>query len=355
MGIALRLARQGQGNVAPNPKVGAVIIKNNRLIGWGYHPHAGDPHAEIFALRKAGALAKDATLYITLEPCCHFGKTPPCTTAIINSGIRRVVVATYDPNPQVRRKGLKELLKAGIEVHYGLFKKEAQLLNKEFFTFYVKKRPYIRIKFAMTLDGKIATSNRESCWLSSDTSRSFTNRLRALSDALLVGITTILQDNPRLTIRTGRRKAAVFHRIILDTFLKTPPDALLFDSVDPVLLFTSADQNTILKTAYPAHCEIIQVSSSGTTLNLSEIITILYHKNIESLLVEGGAQTISSFLEAKIADEIFAVIAPALLGGTTSLNFAQFINEKPLNAMLSLQEPKIIKIHNDIILNYQLG
>lgn len=355
MGMALRLAEQGQGIVSPNPKVGAVIVKNNRIIGCGYHPRAGDPHAEIFALQMAGSRAKNATLYITLEPCCHFGKTPPCTSTIIKSGIKKIIIAAYDPNPLVNGKGVHALEHAGLDVAYGLQEKEAQLLNKEFFTFIREKRPFIRMKFAMTLDGKIASSSGRSQWLSSEDTRSFTNRLRAMSDALLVGVNTILHDNPHLTIRTGETKSKILQRIILDSSLQTSPAALLFDSRQPVIIFAAADDLKNHPKKYPSHCEVIKVSSSAQQLNLSEILSILHRRNINSILVEGGAKIISSFLEKNLADEIFAVITPSIMGGSHAMSFVQFLEERPLYSMIPLYNPKTIMIHNDIILHYSLA
>jgi len=346
--IALRIAEIAQGKTSPNPLVGAVLVKNNKLISSGYHPRAGEPHAEVFAIKNAKENIANSKLYLTLEPCCFYGKTPPCTDLIIKSKINEVIIATYDPNPQVNKKGIKILQNAGIKVKSGLLEQEAQDLNKEFFTYHKKKRPYIRIKFAMTLDSKIASSDKKSKWISSETMRNFTHRLRALSDGVLVGINTILSDDPSLNIRIKDKENKIFHRIILDSFLKIPPSAQLFKDNNPVLIFTSRFDKS-KKAKLPSYCEVMEVSLKDNKLNLEEIMQALYEKKILSILVEGGAETIGNFFEHQLSDEMIAVITPKILG-STALSFSQFIKEKPLASMIKIFNSKMLKIKEDYIL-----
>ncbi len=348
MKMALRIAEIAQGKTSPNPLVGAVLVKNNKLIGIGYHPKAGEPHAEVFAIKNAKETPANSKLYLTLEPCCFYGKTPPCTDLIIKSKIKEVIIATYDPNPQVNKKSIKILQNAGIKVKSGLLEKEAQGINKEFFTYHKKRRPYIRIKFAMTLDGKIASSDKKSKWISSETTRNFTHRLRALSDSILVGINTILSDDPSLNIRIEDKENKIFHRIILDSFLKIPPTAQLFKDNSPVFIFTSKIDKS-KKAKLPSHCEIIEVSLKDNKLNLEEIMQALYENKILSTLVEGGAEIIGNFLEHQLSDEIIAILAPKILG-STALSFSQFIKERSLASMIRIFNSKIFKIKDDYIL-----
>ncbi|OGF65531.1 MAG: riboflavin biosynthesis protein RibD [Candidatus Fischerbacteria bacterium RBG_13_37_8] len=352
MSMALRIAAEGKGATFPNPAVGAIIAKNRRIIGCGYHPKAGFPHAEIYALQQAGTQAKNATLFITLEPCCHYGKTPPCVSAIINAGIKNVSIATADPNPIIHKQGIAALINAGITVTCGILEQEAQFLNRDYFTFHMKKRPYVRMKFAMTLDGKIASSQKKSKWLSTEQTRYFTHRLRALSDAILVGSQTIIHDNPQLDVRINRKHEHLFYRIILDPLLETPPASNLFKVPLPVLLFAQHALNKNNKICYPENCEIIPLPVKNNLFDLHSIMNTLHKKNIQSILVEGGAATISNFLEKNLADELYVIISPHIMGGSASLNFAAFLKERLLDSMISLSLQKIFTINKDIIIQY---
>ena len=349
MSIALRIATIAKGYTSPNPAVGAIITKNNKIISYGYHPYAGMPHAESFAIEKAKYIPKGSSLWVSLEPCCHYGKTPPCTKAIIDSGIKNVFIATEDPNPIVNGKGIQELLKANINVKCGILKNQAQSINKEYFTYYLKKRPFIRLKFAQTLDAKMANSNYQSKWLSSENTRFFTHRLRAISDAILIGVNTVIHDNPALNIRIANLGNKKFYKIILDPYLKTPVNSILFNDPYPVIIFTNSNSTK----QYPNNCEIIQLPLIKNKFNLNEILKILFEKKIQAILIEGGAATISSFIEENLVDELYAVIAPKIMGGINSISFSQQIKEKPINELLLLHSPEIISIDDDIIIKYE--
>lgn len=346
MNIALRFAYNAKGFTSPNPAVGAVIVKNNKIIGCGYHPATGMPHAEKYAIMNAIENLNNSSLYVTLEPCCHYGKTPPCTSAIIDAKIKNVFIATTDPNPIVNNKGIQELINANINVSVGILSKQAQFLNREYFTFHIKKRPFIRIKFAQTLDGKIATSNNESKWLSNEKTRNFTHRLRAISDSILVGSKTIIYDNPYLNIRIPSINKKNFYRLILDPYLEIPPNANLFNSPEPVIIFASKKNSK----SFSLHCEVVEVPISNNKFDLNYIMKFLFEKNIQSVLIEGGASTISSFLDENLTDELYAVITPKIMGGNKSLTFSQFIKEKPINQLLSIKPTQIINIDQDIII-----
>lgn len=348
MNIALQLAYNAKGFTSPNPAVGAVIVKNNKIIGCGYHPSPGMPHAEKYAIMNATKNINNSSLYVTLEPCCHYGKTPPCTLAIINAKIKNVFIATPDPNPIVNNIGIQELIKANINVSVGMLSQQAQFLNREYFTFHIKKRPFIRIKFAQTLDGKIATSNNQSKWLSNEKTRAFTHRLRAISDSILLGSKTIIYDNPHLNIRIPSINKKYFYRLILDPYLETPPNANLFNSPEPVIIFASKKN----RNCFPSHCELIEVPILNNKFDLNYIMKFLFEKNIQSVLIEGGASTISSFLENNLVDELYGVITPKIMGGTNSLTFSQFIEEKSISQLISIKPTRIIEIGEDIIIHY---
>jgi len=282
---ALALAQKGAKSTLPNPMVGAVIVKNNRIIGQGYHTAYGKPHAEIEALKACKISPKDATLYVTLEPCCHFGKTPPCTKAIIESGIKEVVISAFDPSKKVNGKGIKELKKAGIKVRVGMLKKEAEELNRIFFTFHTKKRPFVTIKAAVSLDFCIAKSRTERTFLTGKKEEKYTHTLRATHEAILVGAGTVLADNPHLGVRAVEGKDPL--RVIMAGPRKLPKNLKIF-----------RDKNVlVLKNKTP-----------------KQALTILYKMGITSVLVEGGQKIFTSFLQANLVDEIIFFVANIELG-----------------------------------------
>ncbi len=307
MRIALSLAKRGLGRTQPNPLVGAVVVKDGRIISTGYHRSFGSPHAEAVALEKAGERAKGATLYVNLEPCCHHGKTPPCCQAIWRAGIKRVVISLRDPNPLVNGKGIEFLRGKGIEVKIGVLEKEASYLNRHFLLYHREKRPWLTGKMALTADG--AARWREK-YISSPQSLRFAHWLRATHMAIMVGINTVLEDNPLLNVRHPRFSGKKIYKVILDSHLRTPPDARIFTTGDPVLIFTSSQRGFPLQGP-----EIIQVRQENGLLSLEEILRELASRGIISVLVEGGPTLISNLMEKNLLDELILVHTPRLGGG----------------------------------------
>ena len=318
MQMALDLAVKGEGFTAPNPMVGAVLVKDGRVVGGGYHQKAGGPHAEINAIDAAGSQAKGATLYVTLEPCNHTGRTPPCTRKIIEAGIKRVVLAMKDPNPTVAGGGAEFLKQEGVQVTTGVCREQAQKLNEAFVKYVQSGRPFVIAKCAATLDGRIATRTGDSKWVTGEEARRFVHRLRHAVDAIMVGVNTVRTDNPSLTTRLpgGRGKDPV--RIILDTHLSIPPDA--------GLLRQASDSDTILvagraagpdrKTAFENQgIRVLESELKDGLIDLHALMQQLGAMEITSLLIEGGSRVLSSAFGAGIVDKIFFFYAPKILGG----------------------------------------
>ena len=294
MRIALGLARKAEGLTNPNPTVGAVIVKDGRIIGKGYHRACGLPHAEINALKSAGPKAKGATLYVTLEPCDHFGRTPPCTEAIIGSGIKKVVIAMKDPNPLNNGRGIKRLNRAGIKTEAGVLGKEAARLNAPFVKFITTGRPFVTVKMAQSLDGKIATRSGESRWISSEASRRYVHELRGKVDAVMVGVNTVIKDDPLLLSKTKAGKQPA--RIIVDGKLKTPRNARIFSrmSGSPVIIATTKKKGRV---------------------DLKDLLRTLGRMGMMHILVEGGGELVASLVEEALADRFLFFIAPKIIGG----------------------------------------
>ncbi|HEX5564211.1 MAG TPA: bifunctional diaminohydroxyphosphoribosylaminopyrimidine deaminase/5-amino-6-(5-phosphoribosylamino)uracil reductase RibD [Sporosarcina sp.] len=316
MKLAIDLAKLAEGQTSPNPLVGAVCVKDGQIVGTGSHMRAGTPHAEVHALNMAGSNAAGADLYVTLEPCAHVGKTPACTTAILSSGIRRVFIASNDPNPAVNGKGIRLLRDAGIEVITDLCKDEADFSNRAFFHFIQHKKPYVTLKAAATLDGRLATQNGNSKWITSESSRQDVHTLRHTHDAILVGVNTILHDNPFLTTRLPHGGKNPI-RIILDRHLRTPKTAnVIKDKAAETIIFTLESNELHTFADFP----LVQVESIPEHANfLDEVLTRLAKKGIMTLLVEGGSQVHSSFIQSRLANELYLYMAPKLVGNGPSL------------------------------------
>lgn len=312
---ALLLAQKALGHVASDPLVGAVIVKDGKVIGEGYHHRFGSDHAERDALKNCTSSPKGATLYVTLEPCCHYGKNPPCTEAIIESGIKKVVVGTLDKNPLVAGHGVEVLRKHGIEVEIGVLEEECKKLIRFFTKFITTDLPFVIMKYAMTFDGKIATHTGDSRWISNEISRREVHELRAQVDAIMVGINTVLEDDPLLTCRI--REGVDPIRIICDTHLKTPLTAkvVLTAKKVPTYIATSMNDEQKLKAYRDKGCHVLNVSKKEGRLDLNELLEKLGQKKITSLLLEGGSMLNWGALDAKIVDEVHTYIAPKLLGG----------------------------------------
>lgn len=287
----LKLAKGGLGWTYPNPMVGAVVVKNGKVIGKGYHKKIGLAHAEIKALNDCKESPKGATLYVNLEPCIHFGRTPPCVDSIIKSEIKRVVCCTLDPNPIVRGKGLAKLQQAGVETKVRILEAEAKKLNEVFFTFHRKNRPFIAIKFAASLDGKIATHTGDSKWITNEKARKFARNLRSQYQAILVGINTVLKDNPHLGVRMKGKKDPL--RMIVGSRPQIPDHYSVL-----------RDQNVLFI----------------NTKTIKDLLSLLKEKEIISVLVEGGGKTLGKFVDAKIVDKIYAFHAPIIIGGEKAVS-----------------------------------
>lgn len=321
MRMALRLAEKARGRTSPNPMVGAVVVKNGRIIGRGYHAKAGQPHAEAVALAKAGNAAKDATLYVTLEPCLHTNKrTPPCTPLVMQSGVKRVVVAMIDPNPRVSGGGLKALRKAGIEVISGVLNDEAKKQNEAFIRHITTGLPFVTLKLAQTLDGKIATASGESKWITGEEARLEGRRLRDFNDAILVGIQTVLKDDPSLTTRMPGGRDPI--RVVLDSHLRIPFQARIIAQASPARTIIAALADAPpekMKKLQRIGAEVLLVKSSQGRVDMRDLMKKLGKMNIMSILIEGGAEVNSSALKTGIVDKVVMFIAPALMTGKDSV------------------------------------
>lgn len=321
MSVALDNARLGLGRTSPNPAVGAVIVQKGHILAMGYHQRAGMPHAEIEALKQVGntAFLQDATLYVTLEPCCHFGRTPPCTEAIIKNGIREVVIGMRDPDLRMSGRGIRLLKKRGILVREGVLKLECEKLNEEYITHRKKRRPFVILKSAATLDGQVATRSGESQWITGPEARRQGHVLRNRIDAILVGIGTVLKDDPKLTTRLSGEKVRDPIRIILDSNLqiKTTAKVLNVRSKAPVWIAT---------TVLPKHPQVARLQKAGAQIifcrkdregrvGLGDLLQELGRRNVMSVLVEGGPTVASSFLKSELIDKVVLFLAPTFLGG----------------------------------------
>lgn len=320
MKLALSLARAALGQTSPNPSVGCVIVKNGQIVSTGFHLKAGEEHAEAMAIKSAGPSAKDSILYVTLEPCSHYGKTPPCADLIINAGIKKVFVSCLDPNPKVSGKGIEKLKKAGIEVEIGLCEEEGRQINEMFFHYIQTKTPFVTLKAAVTLDGKIATKFGDSKWITSLQSRLDVYHLRHIHDAILVGINTILTDNPLLTSRRPQGGKNPI-RVILDTHLKIPTSAhVIQDRSAETIIFTGNEINLEkMKEVERSGAEVIKLSSP--VVSVHEVLKILGERNVMSLLVEGGSEVHASFFESHAFQKVIIYMAPTIIGGKDAYPF----------------------------------
>lgn len=318
MKLCLDLAKKGSGCVSPNPLVGAVVVKQGKILGTGYHKKFGGPHAEVFAINKAGKEAKDSDLYINLEPCSHHGKTPPCVDLIIEKKIKRVIIANRDPNPLVNGKGVKKLKEAGIEVIEDVLKSEGENINEAFFKYIKDNIPFVVLKIAQTIDGKIADYKGKSRWISNVKSQKLVHKLRSEYDAVLVGANTVRLDNPELIVRMvkGRNPA----RVILDGNLTLNHKYKVFSNLDKSTTYLVTSRFAFMKhkrkvkRLIKAGVKFIILSSKNPRLNLKTVLKKLAQLNIASLLVEGGSVIFTQFLEKKLADKIYIIISSKILG-----------------------------------------
>ncbi len=334
--LAIELAEFGRGFVSPNPLVGAVIVNKGRIVGIGYHRRYGDEHAEVRAIREAGESCKGATMYVTLEPHNFHGKQPPCTKAIIEVGIKRVVIGSIDPNPKVRGSGIRELMEAGLDVRWGILEEEVRKQNEKYFTFWEKNRPFVALKMAITLDGKMADLSGRSKWITDENSRRFVHKIRGEYDAILVGAGTVLKDDPELTPREVFSERMPL-RVVISGSATVPYSAKVFDTkIAPTLLITSSDS------VVPEGVLVKRVKD----INVHKILEILKDFGVQSVLVEGGSKVFTMFLKSGLVDKIYAFVSPSIMG--KGLDF--FAEELDLERRLRFKVEEVLNLGNDILI-----
>ena len=351
MRLAMQLAGNAIGRTSPNPFVGAVIVKDNRVVGCGWHRKAGTPHAEVHALNQAGELAQGADVYVTLEPCAHYGKTPPCSKALVEAKVKNVYGGLLDVNPKVAGKGFKILEDAGIHVEYGFLQDELRKQNEVFFKWIEHKKPFIVLKAAMTLDGKIATATGQSKWITNETSRAYGYKLRDIYDGIMVGINTVIEDNPMLTARVDGGKNPI--RIVVDSSLKIDINAnVVQDKSAKTIVATTdkADKDKILKLQAQDVDVIVVDKDENDKVDIEKLLDILGQQNICSILVEGGATLSGSFVAKKLVDKVYFFIAPKIVGGKEAKTPVAGIGILNLQEALALKDIQIEKLEEDILI-----
>lgn len=351
---ALELAEKGRGFVSPNPMVGAVIVKNGKIIGKGYHEKYGTLHAERRALENCDSSPEGATMYVTLEPCCHYGKTPPCTEAIIESKISKVVVGSKDSNPLVAGKGIYKLRENGIEVLEGILEKECDEVNQIFFHYIKNKKPYVVMKYAMTMDGKIATKTGKSKWITGEKARQKVHLDRHKYKAIMIGVNTVIADNPLLTCRLDNGENPI--RIICDTNLRTPIDSKIVTTAGsvPTIIATSCKDLEKHEIYKALECEILVVSEKNGHIDLNKLMTVLGEKEIDSILLEGGSTLNWSALESNIVNKIQTYIAPKIFGGIDAKTPVAGIGIENPNDCFFIKETKITMLGEDILIESEV-
>lgn len=324
---ALRLALRGRGRTSPNPMVGAVVVLEGEVIAEGFHEVVGGPHAEVRALKHAGNRAKGATLYVTLEPCNHYGRTPPCTHAVLDAGIKRVVVGMADPNPHVKGSGADFLRSRGVPVQVGVLENECRFINQPFIKHSTTGIPFVTVKAAATLDGRIATRSGDARWISNERSRRFVHKLRHALDGILVGIETALRDNPLLTARLpGNKSVRQPTRVVLDAALRLDPTGRLVETAREVPLWVACSEDAPDRNEgklLDAGVEILRLPSEGGRIDLSALLRELGRRQLTSLLVEGGSRVIGSFIRNRMADDFFLFYAPKILADGEGIPMVQ--------------------------------
>jgi diaminohydroxyphosphoribosylaminopyrimidine deaminase / 5-amino-6-(5-phosphoribosylamino)uracil reductase len=355
MKLALKLAAKGRGYTSPNPMVGAVIVKHGRIIGQGYHQCCGQNHAEVNAIDGAKENVAGATLYVTLEPCCHYGKTPPCTDKIIKNKIGRVVIGAADSNPLVASRGIACLQNAGVDIATGVLENECRMLNEVFFHYMETGLPFVTVKYAQTLDGRIATAAGNSQWISSPASLKFAHQLRAEHDAILVGRGTVLHDNPSLTVRNVQGRNPL--RIIMDSSLAISTGAGVMQNPSQAptwVVTTKNDSDPRFQIMQSAGAELITVDADMENhADLKKLLLVLAARNISSVLIEGGAQIITSALKNNLVNRLVAIIAPKIIG--KGIEAVGDLGIRSLGDAKLLSVHKVIKKGADVIMDCRLS
>ena len=351
MALALELAEKGRGNVEPNPMVGAVLVKDGGIVGRGYHQVFGGAHAEINAIKEGGTNCRGAALYISMEPCAHYGKTAPCVDAIIKAGIKKVVTAVFDPNPITSGKGIQKLKGAGIEVVMGVMETQARRLNAPFFKLMQQGLPYITVKWAMSVDGKIATRTGESKWITSEESRKYVHKIRGQMDGILVGINTVVRDNPLLTCRIEGGQNP--KRIVVDSNAVLPINSRLLSTINEgeiiVAVSKNAQRNRIEKLEQMG-CKIVQTEDINDRVDLHELFWRLGEMELTNILVEGGSRVITSVIEDRLADRVMVFVAPIIIGGAGAKSPVLGTGINKISEAAEIDEIEIKRFSNDIVI-----
>lgn len=355
LNMTIGLARKGLGKTSPNPLVGALLVKKEKIISAGFHKHFGGPHAEVNAIKNAKGKTKGTTLYVNLEPCAHYGKTPPCTEAIKRAKIKRVVIGMKDPNPRNNGKGIRALRQAGIVVALAKKNQTFKDLNEIFIKYITKKLPFIIVKTAQTIDGKIATSQGKSKWITDSTSRDYAQVLRNDADAIMVGINTILKDDPLLSCRImGKTKKIKPIKVVVDNELKIPIDARIFSRLSParvIIATTKIAYNSKVLELKRRGIEIMLCrKDSNGNVDIKSLMHKLALKDISSILVEGGGELIASFFEKKLVDKVYFFIAPKVMGGRDAKTSVEGKGISDLDKAIKLKDVKITKFKEDMLI-----
>jgi len=355
MRLAMILALKAKGQTSPNPLVGAILVKKGRIISTGYHRYCGADHAEVMAIKNGGSQVRGATLYVTLEPCCHYGRTPPCVDTIIQSGIKEVVVGMKDPNPLMSGRSLKILKKAGIKIRVGLLQDDLLRMNEIFVKYIRTRMPFVVAKMAQTIDGKVANLQGQSQWITSEKTRGFSHRLRNDFDAILVGVNTVLKDNPYLNAMSKTKR---IKKIVLDSGLRTPLDSNLFKKTSPEDVFiattTKADKNK-LKILQKKGINVIICPKTSQGIRLQWLLNRLASLEICSILIEGGASVIGSAFQEKLVDKVWIFMAPKIMGDAKALSSVVGLKNSKINRLLTLKNVCCHKINDDIFIEGYLN
>jgi len=349
MGLALKLALKAKGSTSPNPLVGAVVVKAGKIIGRGFHARAGLAHAEIVALDEAGKKAKGATLYVTLEPCTHIGRTPPCINRIIGSGIKEVVIGMVDPNPLNNGKGVMLLKQSNIKVRVGVLSDQLKKINESFIKYITTKLPFVTVKVAESLDGRIATRTGDSKWITSDKSRAFAHGIRKNYDAIMVGVNTVLRDNPSLNAWSSQKKLI---KIVVDSNLSISENSNIFAGDSQVIIITLASrpgQETENRKNLAAKAKILEAREKAGQINLRDALKRLARLQISNIIVEGGGTLIGSLFDERLVDKILFFISPKIIGGKEAVSSVMGNGVKRIDQAIKLSDLKIRRLGEELL------
>jgi len=355
MGLALKLALKAKGKTSPNPLVGAIVVKAGKIIGRGFHARAGLAHAEVVALDQAGKKAKGATLYVTLEPCAHTGRTPPCVDRVIASGIKEVVIGMIDPNPLNNGKGIILLKQNNIKVRAGVLSEKIKEINASFIKYITTRMPFVTVKVAESLDGRIATRSGDSKWITSDRSRAFAHRIRKDYDAIMVGVNTVLRDNPFLNVWFSKKKII---KIIIDSNLSISEDSNIFSSGSQVIIVTLPSrpgQETENRARLSAKAKILEVKEKEGQINLTDALKKLGALQISNIIVEGGGTLIGSLFDQRLVDRVLFFISPKIIGGKDAISSVMGNGVKRIDQAIKLRDLKIRRFGEDLLFSAKVS